>query len=75
MRESDFNRLMSTFRELKVHATVHTKVSEVHHSPDVPQSSVKFISTGIAHYHFNNDEEYLGVECNGDGKFMPPLPF
>jgi len=75
MRETDFNRLLETFRCIKVQATVHTKVSEVHHSVDVPKSSTKFISTGVAHYHFDVEEHYLGVECNGDGKFVSSLPF
>lgn len=36
-------------------------------------NATRYISVDVAHFHFDAKGSLLGVECNGDGKFIPRL--
>lgn len=37
----------------------------------IPHASVKYVAIGVAHLHFDGEGKYLGIECEGDGGFVP----
>jgi hypothetical protein len=66
-----FDTLLGAFKSIGVSVEVHDERQNHWHPKAVPTEATKFISTGIAHYHFDEGGAYLGTECNGDGKFVP----
>lgn len=68
---NEFQMLLDTFKKLGCVTEVHDERAGHWHPAAVPTEAVQFISTSIAHYHFDEQGRYMGTECNGDGKFVP----
>ena len=67
---TNFQTLLNAFQTIGATSEVHEERHNEWHKDAVPTEATQFISTGIAHYHFDKSGKYLGTECNGDGTFM-----
>jgi hypothetical protein len=65
---SDYQKMKDTFSSIGVQFE-ECDERQLKTEHPVPHA-VKYISVIVAHYHFDKDENFLGVECNGDGTFL-----
>jgi len=68
---TNYDTLLNAFRAIGVRVEEHEERDNDWHKDAIPTEATDFLSTGIAHYHFDESGKYLGTECNGDGKFIP----
>lgn len=68
---TEFQKMLDLFKSVGAPIEVHDERQGHWHPKAVPTEATQFISTGIAHYHFDANGKYMGTECNGDGKWVP----
>lgn len=70
MKIADYIVLANAFTSTGVGFTTCDE-RETEWAHPIPEKSVKYLAIGVAHLHFDFDGNYLGIECEGDGNFIP----